>query len=235
MKLAGVLLIAVIGWAQPAFEVATVRPSSPGSSGVSMSPPGAATFTVRNVTLELLISIAFGVDSDRISAKQGWVSTDDWDVTAKPEGDRALTKKELEPLLQQLLIERFKLKVHKETKLVPGYTLTVAKGGPKLKPTAGAAARPAILPGGIRADNISVATLAALLRRPLGRPVVDETGLAGNYDITLDYAPLGDADSALPSAITAVQETLGLKLVPRKVPVETLVVDYAEKIIAQTP
>jgi uncharacterized protein (TIGR03435 family) len=86
-----------------------------------------------------------------------------------------------------------------------------------------------ILKGGLRADNISLKMLAAMLAGPAGRPVVDKTGIEGNFDVKLDYAPEGIADSSLPSIFTALQEQLGLKLVPQKVPVETLVVDRAEK------
>jgi uncharacterized protein (TIGR03435 family) len=60
--------------------------------------------------------------------------------------------------------------------------------------------------------------------------VVDKTGIEGNFDVKLDYAPEGAADSSMPSILTAVQEQLGLKLVPQKVPVETLVIDRAEKV-----
>jgi uncharacterized protein (TIGR03435 family) len=213
--------------AQPAFEVASIKRAPPG--GVfSISPSGAGTFTVRSISLEVLISWAFGMDSDRISGKQNWLSSDFYDVSAKPEGDRALSYEQLRPLLQQLLADRFKLSVHREMKDAPGYALVVAKDGSKLQPTTGNPSRPAILPGGLRADNISLQTLAGMLARPTGRPVVDKTGIAGNFDITLDYAE-GAADSSLPSVFTALQEQLGLRLVAQKVPIETLVIDHVER------
>ena len=75
-----------------------------------------------------------------------------------------------------------------------------------------------------------MAVLASMLTRPVGRPVVDKTGITGNYDIALNFAPEGSTDSTLPSIFTALQEQLGLKLEPQKVPVEMLVIDHLEKV-----
>jgi len=133
-------------------------------------------------------------------------------------------------MLQQLLADRFKLAVHREMKDSPGYALVLAKDGSKLRASKGASSQTMILKNGLRANNASVAFLAAALSNPTGRKVVDQTGLQDNLDIALDYAPAGDTDSSLPSVFTALQEQLGLKLVPLKVPVETLVIDYGEKI-----
>jgi uncharacterized protein (TIGR03435 family) len=232
-RVAALAAFGVIGAAQAAFEVASVKRTPPASIGyTSISPFGSATFTATNVTLEVLIGMAFGVDSNHISGKQSWLDTESYDVSAKAEGGREISREELRPMLQNLLAERFKLSVHREMKDEPGYALIVAKG-PKLQASKGGASRPMILKGGLRADNISLKMLAAILAGPAGRPVVDKTGIEGNFDVKLDYAPEGIADSSLPSIFTALQEQLGLKLVPQKVPVETLVVDRAEKVPAE--
>jgi uncharacterized protein (TIGR03435 family) len=134
-------------WSQaPAsFEVASVRLIPPGSSGLtSLSPPGAATFTASHVSLEILISMAYGVDSDRVSGPS-WIGSQQYDVTARPEGGGALTQERLKPLLQKLLEQRFNLAVHRETKQVQGYALVVAKDGPKLSPSKGGAPHSYIL------------------------------------------------------------------------------------------
>jgi uncharacterized protein (TIGR03435 family) len=73
-------------------------------------------------------------------------------------------------------------------------------------------------------------SLAWGLSRPLRQPVVDRTAVAGTFDIDLTYARDGDTDSPLPSIFTALQEQLGLRLEPRKVPVEILVIDHIEKV-----
>ena len=229
-RVAALAAFGVIGAAQAAFEVASVKRTPPASIGyTSISPFGSATFTATNVTLELLISLAFGIDSNRISGKQSWLDTEHYDVSAKAAGGLEISREELKPMLQKSLADRFKLEVHRESKDVSGYALVVAKA-PKLQQSRGGASRPMILKGGLRADNISVKMLAAMLTGPAGRPVVDKTGIEGNFDVKLDYTPEGAADSSLPSIFTALQEQLGLKLVPQRVLVETLVVDHAEKV-----
>ena len=175
--------------------------------------------------------MAFGVDDNQLVGAPNWFISERYDVTAKPEGDLSLTYEELAPRLQQLLAQRFKLAIHREMKDVQGYALVIAKGGPKLKQgTPGNSAGGAIFPGGLRNPNTSLDTFAAMLARPTGRPVVNKTGIAGNYDIDLRYAKDDAADSSLPSIFTALQEQLGLKLETQKVPVGMLVIDHVEKI-----
>jgi uncharacterized protein (TIGR03435 family) len=228
---AGLIAMTILAAAQPAFEVASVKPTPANRIGyTSVSPPGAATFTASNITLKILISMAFGVDSDRIFAKQDWIDSTRFDVIAKAEGGREIPGEQLKPMLQQLLTERFKLSVHREMKEYPGYALIVAKDGPKLHASEGGPLRQYILRGRLVGHNVPVEGLAALLRSPTGRAVVDETGIKGNFDIDLTYAPDDAADSTLPSIFTALQEQLGLKLTPKKVPAETLIVDHAERV-----
>jgi uncharacterized protein (TIGR03435 family) len=217
--------------AQSAFEVASVRRTPPANIGYTViSPSGAGTFRATNVSLEFLIGFAFRVDSGLIIGKQSWLTSEHYDVIARPEGDKALTYDELRPLLQRLLADRFKLAVHRETKDGPGFALVIAKDGAKLTPSKGGSGQPMILPGGIRAENVSLDTLAAMLARPAGHKVLNKTGIDGKFDFKLDYAPDGATDSPLPSVFTALQEQSGLRLVPQKLPVETLVIDHVEKI-----
>jgi hypothetical protein len=118
----------------------------------------------------------------------GWISSQTYDVNAKSEGERKLSYDELKPLLQDLLAQRFQLKVHTQMKEGSGYALVVAKGGAKLQETKGAADHSYILPNSLDMQSCSMAAFAGALSRPAGRPVVDETGLKGNYDIRLKYA-----------------------------------------------
>lgn len=227
----GLFAIAAAAMAQPSFEVASVRVTPPDRVGyTSISPSGAGTFAATNVTLEVLIGLAYGMDSNLISGKQNWLGSQSYDVSAKPEGAQGLSYEQLRPMLQKLLAERFKLRVHREVKDSSGYALVVAKDGPKLQATKGDPPRPMILKNGLRANNVSMETFASMLARPTGREVVDKTGLQGNFDFKLDYAPEGATDSSLPSIFTALQEQLGLKLTPQKVPVETLVIDWVERV-----
>ena len=86
-----------------------------------------------------------------------------------------------------------------------------------------------ILPDGIRGKGITMQTLAAMLESPTERPILDQTGLAGIYNIELHYAPAGSTDSEWPPATTAIQEQLGLRLIPQQVTVQHLVVDQVNR------
>lgn len=222
--------------ATPDFEVASVRVIPAGtrvctpasrSGCLSVSPSGAATFTARNVSLAILVSLAFGVDSNRISGAP--LGSKAYDVLTKPEGDGGRTYEQLRLPLQHLLQERFHLTCHEETKNFPGYALVVAKGGPKLHASKGGSDA-YIMREELLLQNVAMSNLAATLSFPLKCPVVDKTGLNGNYDIKLDFAPDDDTDSPLPSIFTALRETLGLKLEKAKVPVETLVIDHVDQV-----
>jgi uncharacterized protein (TIGR03435 family) len=128
-----------------------------------------------------------------------------------------------------LLAERFKLVTHIKTQAVGGYALVLAKGGPKLKETTAPVARTGIGPGRMRAPSITMEVFARGLGMAVQQPVINETGLTGNYDLTLTFAPEGATDSALPSIFTALEEQLGLKLEGgRKGQVDTPVIDHVE-------
>ena len=182
--------------------------------------------------MELLVSIAYGVSDKEIvgGPGSGWPISERYDVTAKPEGDLKLTYEELKPRMQQLLAQRFKFAVHRQTKDFQGYALVVAKGGSKLKASEpNPKAQGIIWARGIRQPSATMETLAAMLARPAGRPIVDKTGIQGTYNIDLSFMAVDDPKSELPSIFTAVQEQLGLKLENAKVPVEMLVIDHVEK------
>jgi len=156
-------------------------------------------------------------------------------------------------MLRSFLEERFGLKVHQETKEGPIYSLVIAKGGAKLEAskssdgvlgpdgnfTQGYCRR---TEAGLICSGLSAQRIATLLSQNVRRPVLDKTGLTGTYDFTLEWArdlavappPDGeDSDAQLmPGGVTifaAVQQQLGLKLEPGRGPVETLVIDHAEK------
>jgi uncharacterized protein (TIGR03435 family) len=155
------------------------------------------------------------------------------------------------PMLQALLEDRFHLKIHRETREAPIYELTVAKGGPKLQPFDGSCtpvdwAEATLEPGDCRnvagesglnatrfwrAISIDDFTMAVLDKQFTGRAVVNKTGIAGVFDIHLEFTPEQNsaAADAGPSIFTAVQEQLGLKLVPARGQEEFLVIDSVER------
>jgi uncharacterized protein (TIGR03435 family) len=233
-SLAGILAIATIAAAQdkPAFEVASVKLTPAGGTGLtSISPYGQGRFTATSITMQLLISLAYGVPDSQLVGLPAWAASERYDVTAKAEPGVSLTLEELKPRLQLLLAQRFKLAIHREMKDTQGYALVAAKGGAKLKKaSAGAKAGGMILPRGLRNPSSTMDTLAGMLAHPLHRPVVNKTNIEGNYNIVLNYVQDGAVDSTLPSIFTAIQEQLGLKLETQMVPVEMLAIDHVERI-----
>ena len=223
---AAVLLCASIALGQQpnaklTFEVASIRPAAPqamgrlqGSAdgGPGTTDPGRIRFI--DMPLRVLIMRAYGVQSFQVSGPS-WMDSQRFDVVAKvPEG---ATREDARIMLQNLLADRFKLKLHKGSKEAAIYELVVAKGGIKIKEAVQTAA-PAEGAGGpardkdgflrmphgqlgiqatlngrmrMRGDAVTVARLTDMLGVALGRPVVDKTGLTGTYDITLDFSPEG--------------------------------------------
>src|ERR1035438_9313242 len=120
-----------------AFDVASVKPSAPGPDGfvrrVLAGGPGSTdpgTLTYQNVTLKMLVTLAYNLKDYQVEGPD-WINGVGYDVTAKmPEGTNGV---EMRQMLQTLLAERFKVTSHRETKQLPIYALTVAKGGPKMK------------------------------------------------------------------------------------------------------
>ncbi|HTS50569.1 MAG TPA: TIGR03435 family protein [Bryobacteraceae bacterium] len=218
--------------AAPAFEVASVKLSVPGSTGPpSIGPPGTGRFIATKASLDVLLEIAFHVQQYQILGEPDWAEAETFEIAAKAEDGISLSYEQLKPRLQRLLAQRLNLATHREVKDIPGYALVVAKGGPKLKEdTSATATQGSIRPGRLRLPKSSMDVFAAVLYGPTGRPVVNKTGLEGNYEIELSFARDQDTDSPLPSIFTALQEQLGLKLEAQKVPVEMLVIDHVERV-----
>ncbi len=220
--------------AQPSFETATIKPTPPSERvNGQWSPPGTSRFSAHSVTLQFLIQMAYGVEADQVSGKPSWLDSDFYDIEAKPEEGIALSREELKPRLQNLLAERFHLAAHYETKMVRGYALVVAKGGPRLQPTKGdhfPGFRVNTGAGHLEGFNWSMTYLATMLQRVASLPVADQTSIAGSFDIKLVFAPGIDEDSTLPSVFTALRETLGLELKAQQIPMQVLVIDHIDRV-----
>jgi uncharacterized protein (TIGR03435 family) len=219
--------------------------------GPESSDPGLARFD--NISLFSLVTMAYGIQSSQLSGPD-WLNSARFDINARvPQG---ATRDQYRLMLQDLLAERFKLALHHETKAATTYDLVVAKNGPKLKelaedpdaPNPGLQPAPAAPPrpnynGAVAVNGLkrSAEGLAALLAAQLGAPVADATGLKGTYEIHLHWSGTGvnvsatDApdDTAIegqPTLLQAVEEQLGLKLVPKKGQIDILVIDHIEKV-----
>lgn len=248
MRLISLLLMAAMAYAQaPAFEVASVKPNTAGGR-MSVETSGDR-FTAFDIGLGPLVLIAYDLTVQQIS---GLDHTFDerYDIVAKA-GHRVHSA-EMRQMLQSLLADRFKFQAHWETREVPVYSLTLAKGGPKLRHSAPAeddiprvrtpdSAGGTETPSGVSYTRESMADFAwalSRMRRIGDRPVVDNTGLKESYDFTLAFdrnpVPPSGTDDPLPGpdVFSAVQEQLGLKLEPAKAPVRILVIDHAERASA---
>ena len=244
-----ILLAASLASAQQTFEVATIKPNAASDNRVMIRMQPGGRFTASGVTLKQLISQAYNLRDFQISGGPGWISAERYDINAKAEGlpDR-VPPEQLRPMLQALIVERFQLKTHKDTKEMPIYALVVGKNGHKMTASNPEAQGPMIRMGRgqLNGNKIPLAMLAQQIAQQLGRTVIDKTGLKGEFDISLEWTPEpghggggppvgppGDAPPPVggsgPTIFTAVQEQLGLRLESEKGPVEILVIDNVAK------
>lgn len=224
----------------PAFEVASVLPSSDAHPAncerrndcIDTTP---VSLVMRNESLRVLIRWAYDLPPVQIEAPD-WLAEKRFDVVAKtavPADESTLRL-----MLQTLLADRFGLKVHRETRTMQGYAMTLAKGGPKFPaaPTEGSFVLERASPAVIDAHHARMADLGQGISGEIGVPVVDATGLPGRYEIHLDLTPYmlnagnGEGQLDVMSILfTGFQNLLGIKLESRKVSVDILVIDHAEK------
>lgn len=233
------LWFAVCSLHAASFEVASIKPAAlsktvregSGRTRIEYSPDS---LTMRNVDLKECIEWAYRVEQYQIPERNS-LDGIGYDILAKAAGPVPVSQLRL--MLQQLLAGRFKLTLHRETKALPVYELTVAKGGPKLPDPRPADDRHAVenLPrienGSFVFEDSSMPEFAAKLSllRGIDRPVVDKTGIAGYFDIVFKGAAAAQLQPDGPSLFTLLQEQFGLKLAPAKGPIDVLVIDHAEK------
>jgi uncharacterized protein (TIGR03435 family) len=223
----------------PAFEVASVKvnAAATGERGIrrdaiTTSPAGV---TMMNVSLKAVVQWAYHMQAIQVTGP-GWMDSSRYDIIAKAAGPAPVNQ--LREMVQTLLAERFKLTLHRETKEMPAYIVTVAKGGHKLKQSEGEGDME-VKPSGNRMaasfTHVTLAQLSEMISSPLQGVVVDQTGLKGSWDFTLDASsftmtqPSG-IDDMITMIIQAVNEQLGIKIDQKRVPAEVLIVDHAEKV-----
>jgi uncharacterized protein (TIGR03435 family) len=196
MKLKLLIAFAGIAVAQPpSFEVASIRPHEGRVAFVSSNISGPRVRVVAYGLTGLLME-AYDMKYYQLSGFPSWADSDRFDIDAKAEGEATLTKTQYKQMLQTLLADRFRLKVHRETKEMPVYALVAGKGGPKLKESV--AEKFSLTMRGtqgvaIRVSKGSMEQLATQLSGSgADRPVLDKTGLTGTYDYTLNWTPERD-------------------------------------------
>jgi uncharacterized protein (TIGR03435 family) len=220
--------------AGPSFEVATIKPTAPTDGHTHINTPPGDSFSASNITLSALMQWAFDMPERQILDGPAWLTSTRFDINAKvdlggPEKPVRVDTDAKRKMVQALLAERFNMKLHEETRMLPAYDLVVAKGGSKLEISK--ANGKSIGAGGthLTVQGLTMPLIAEELSHVVGRVVVDKTGLTDRYDVKLvwaaDDAPAGDS---APSLFTAIQEQLGLKLEPAKEPVPVLVIDHVD-------
>jgi bla regulator protein blaR1 len=225
------------------FEVAMLRMEDPHTT-VDYNRPDSPNqtnkfplnrYTMFHTMLKSLISTAYGVPYNKILGGPAWLESQHYDLSAKAPGDARISKKQMEPMLQNLLKERLHLPVHSEHRIVPGYAMVIAKGGSKLKANTGAPFGGMDAGFELKFQNASPEMIAHMVESKLKQPVVDKTGLAGTYDFHLIFTRDREAyPNDVPHAdfgdiFGALQAQLGLKLVKQQVPVDYLVIDHVER------
>lgn len=217
-------------------EVAVVRPHPPAVMHNNFS-FARNRFELEDQPLLKLIAFAYSMNARQIVGASNWVSEDHWDMSGVTNlGDDATLRQE-QQIVQQLLVERFGLRFHREKRELPSYALQVVKDQPKLLAAADPTAQPLEWSQGqakARTENYRSSSMEYfLLIRQLfmDRPLVDQTGLTGKYDFKLTYS-YGDAPAEgedAPPMFTAMKEQLGLKFEPVKALVDVMVIDSIGK------
>jgi uncharacterized protein (TIGR03435 family) len=238
--------------APPAFDVASVKASDMGQGregggrgfggrggggrgNIQVSPD---TLTMRNVTLKNAIRWAYQVTEYQVSGPD-WLDSAHFNIVAKSAGPA--NEDQLQLMMQTLLADRFKLALHRQTKEFQVYVLAPGKNGTKLQESKGdgeASIQNQPDRMSVSVQRTPISQMIDMLTPVLGAPVIDMTGLKGRYDITVNLAkymadiqPGGGAPAdPLSIVIAALEGELGLKLESKKIPLDQLVIDHAEKI-----
>ncbi len=230
------------------FEAASVKPIPQLPPGTSIRPgfivvpsvDDPQRFRARFVVSGPLgiLEWAYGVREFQVSGAPEWLKEELFDIDGRAE--RPVTEAEMKQMVQALLADRFKLKLHREAREISVYALTAGKDGPKL--TEGEARslyRPkgdiVTPPGKLTAHGATMELFVQILTDNLDRPVIDKTNLTGNYDFELTYdGPPSNPEEPFAwkpvgAAIFGPIQKLGLKLEPQKSPVEVLVIDSVDR------
>jgi len=232
---------------KPVFEVASVKPANPADPifGMRIQP---VRFSVTNATVEMLIGFAYSRPNSQVPALPKWAQMDSFTIEAVinsaapiPAGNAGVAQ--VMVMVQSLLAERFKLSSHRETRQLPVYELVVGHTGRKLKQSEAGRPPTRRIERGQLTGSMPIPLLAASVSQWVDRPVIDKTGLRGNYDVELTYSPevgqgarFGAAEpdttstnGNAPSLFTALRDRLGLELKSAQGPVEILVIDHIEQ------
>lgn len=228
----------------PAFDVASIKPANPaarpGRVQLAILPTistGPATLSSRSATVKDLIAAAYGIETYQVFGGPPWLESDRFEVLAK--SDKPASRDQLLLMLRPLLKDRCKLAFHTETKEMRVYALTASKNVSLQRPlTPSEAAKPTL---NHLVRNWDMPALARYLTRfGADMPVIDRTGLSGEFSLDLDmdsvvsaaYQNNGAAptnENMFDATVEMIEHQTGLKLVPTSAPVEMLVIDHVDR------
>jgi bla regulator protein blaR1 len=231
------------------FAVASIKPNRSGERNSGFRRFTGGQLDARNITVRMLISFAYDLPQERILQGPAWLDSERYDILAKPDQptgqpvDQSMGVIRLRT--EALLADRFKLILHKETRQLPIFRLVVDKNGPKnLQPPKSNSSDLVTNGHHVSCYATSMASFAKnFLVGQVGGPVIDETGIQGNFDFSMDWtaddnSPKRPGDSSDPSApselngpsfFSALREQLGLKFEAGKGPVEVVIIEHAER------
>lgn len=224
------------------FDVTIIKPSDPAECCARTWEMRGMRFSTRNTSLRWLIRFAYELNDKQVVGGPAWMDRDRYDVTGGFDGPRRPTEPQCRTALQDLLASRFQLRFHHQSRVMPAYVLSVARGGPKLTRSDPKKDTQQLLSfsgsvgqtmHGYGRDITLRDFIGDIQRLVLDRPLVDDTGITGKYDISLVFTREDPAalamtqlpDNAAPNLLTALDEQLGLKLKVRKVAVDVLAID----------
>jgi uncharacterized protein (TIGR03435 family) len=216
---------------QPSFEAAAIHPDSAGASaGMGFGFDGSS-LRVRNATVQDLIRNAYRIQSDQIAGRPAWLDSDRYDIEAKTGGTEKIPPELFRTMLQSLLMDRFELKTHHETRQMTVFVLLTDKGGAKLREDTeggdGNQVNTDMISGKaiLTVTRMSMGQLSGYIGNKLSRVVIDKTELKGVYNFTLEWDPEQSPGENGASMFTGLREQLGLRLESQKAPVDVLVID----------
>jgi uncharacterized protein (TIGR03435 family) len=223
--------------AAPAFEAASIKPNN-SALAASYSHVRPDNLDIQNESLHHIVSEAFGIQDHQLQGPD-WMRSERFDIVAKASMGAGNSGQKLFAMLQTLVVERFKLQTHRETKEFPVLGLVAVKSGFKLQEVSaegGSSQNSSSAEGGVelKATRTTMQQFAGWISRTLDRPVVDMTGIQGEYAFVLKYAreEKGEAGTMThPVLPLAIQEQLGLRLEKRTAPIQVVVVDHVEKTL----
>jgi uncharacterized protein (TIGR03435 family) len=237
--------------ADPGFEVATIKPNVSGEANLRQLTMDGRNFVLKNGSLDDLIGFAYNVQKKQIVNGPDWADKDRYDIAGVPDVEGNPNVDQLRMMIRKLLADRYKLTFHHDKRELPAFVLRTEKTGQKLIASDSTDTRPNVgfrgVPNGVKmvVTNATVGELASVLAMiVLDRPVVDQTGVTGKYDLTVTFMPdssqfngrpprtaaaLADGVEAAPDLYDAIQQQLGMKLTQEKAPVDVIAIDHVEK------